>query len=1036
MPGRGERVGDAYVEIHANGDHIDEDIKKGFGKADKDVEEAGRRHNRKYGDGFADEEKRSKTLANSIRAAFGRMERNPALINSGKGLGKKLSEMISGEFDQHGVDDMVRSVGKLSLVSRRLGRDVDTSTVAIRESTKVSHGFFSSFKDGFTGIHRTTSELEGFRRKISLLDDKVDHYSDVAGRAFGRGARNDFINLFGAGVRGFALLANIVPKVTKALFFFKDGFTSIRQAMAGTEGGLSSLSAGAGAGAKAFGGLATAGIGLTAGLAALVILIGPLISLISGITAAVVALSGSLVFAAAAGVGVLAGALVPLIAGIGVLALGIFNLNSTAQKAMTAAIRPLSKELKGLTEVAGGVFAKALPQIVNELAPALSGLRPLVRGIAEALVDVGRNFANNLSSPAFETFKRDMAAFLPNAVRSLGFSLTNTFAGVGGVIRSLIPITNQFLGWLEKITQNFADWANSAKGQRELGEFFRNAADSAKSVGRFLREATVALSQLLSAGRSSGDNIFDDMANALRRFTSYLRANPNAVSNWFANGVAVARDIGHGIEGIAAAFKALDSGTNRTILQAVFKGVGFLAKGAGIEILLVTAYMRVFSGVIGAVAFGLGKTLEGIGKLTHSDGLESFGKNLAGIGSDMLDFAAHGAKAEKGADSMAKGISNANQQAEELRATLDQTTGAATRATRAFLLNQLQTSGAAQAANAYGISNRDLISATLGNAGAIDRVNAALSHAGPAANRIQNELAALGVQFDASGKVIRKNEADLTTWKEALSGIKNKDVRVAIRETGMEPTITKFKRLIETQHLTPRQVRIAAKALNVDLTKGQLQALINLSKGLGRQKPTVVPKVDHKPADKSIATITRGLHDVDHQTANPKITTNPNPVLNTVSRVLSRFGVVDRTHADPKVTAHVNGEGAISNIINLINRVHDKIVDVTVRHHETKVGANQATASGGRFNIPQIREIAEAGPEAVVPLNRPLGQVDPSVRWLSAIAQGLAPPTAAGGVFGAGRTVNIQQLQMVSASPDPRAAAAEFVNKLTSVMYA
>jgi hypothetical protein len=41
--------------------------------------------------------------------------------------------------------------------------------------------------------------------------------------------------------------------------------------------------------------------------------------------------------------------------------------------------------------------------------------------------------------------------------------------------------------------------------------------------------------------------------------------------------------------------------------------------------------------------------------------------------------------------------------------------------------------------------------------------------------------------------------------------------------------------------------------------------------------------------------------------------------------------------------------------------------------------------------------IGEAGPEAVVPLNRPLSQVDPSVRNLSAILQGKAPASSVGG---------------------------------------
>jgi hypothetical protein len=49
--------------------------------------------------------------------------------------------------------------------------------------------------------------------------------------------------------------------------------------------------------------------------------------------------------------------------------------------------------------------------------------------------------------------------------------------------------------------------------------------------------------------------------------------------------------------------------------------------------------------------------------------------------------------------------------------------------------------------------------------------------------------------------------------------------------------------------------------------------------------------------------------------------------------------------------------------------------------------------------------VGEAGREAVVPLDRPLSQVDESVRWLAAIAQGKTS-YASGGVAG-GKSLNI-----------------------------
>lgn len=84
-------------------------------------------------------------------------------------------------------------------------------------------------------------------------------------------------------------------------------------------------------------------------------------------------------------------------------------------------------------------------------------------------------------------------------------------------------------------------------------------------------------------------------------------------------------------------------------------------------------------------------------------------------------------------------------------------------------------------------------------------------------------------------------------------------------------------------------------------------------------------------------------------------------------------------------------------------------------------------ARGGIFTGPTLGMIGEAGPEAVVPLHRSLSQVDPAVRQLSAIAQGLTLPTVS-----PGRSVTAN-ITVVSPQADPRAVATETVNYLTAV---
>jgi phage-related protein len=95
-------------------------------------------------------------------------------------------------------------------------------------------------------------------------------------------------------------------------------------------------------------------------------------------------------------------------------------------------------------------------------------------------------------------------------------------------------------------------------------------------------------------------------------------------------------------------------------------------------------------------------------------------------------------------------------------------------------------------------------------------------------------------------------------------------------------------------------------------------------------------------------------------------------------------------------------------------------------------GGGGGFASGGVLLGPRRILAGEAGPEAIVPLNRALSQVDPSVRWLSAIAQNKSTPAmAGGGMVGGGRIINVEPgaIQVIGAQ-DPRRTAIEVVDRI------
>jgi hypothetical protein len=89
-------------------------------------------------------------------------------------------------------------------------------------------------------------------------------------------------------------------------------------------------------------------------------------------------------------------------------------------------------------------------------------------------------------------------------------------------------------------------------------------------------------------------------------------------------------------------------------------------------------------------------------------------------------------------------------------------------------------------------------------------------------------------------------------------------------------------------------------------------------------------------------------------------------------------------------------------------------------------------ASGGIARGPMIAGIGEAGPEAVIPLTRPLSQVDPSVRQMAAMLRGqtvVQQTKVTGAPTGPSRT-NIVYVQPTQA--DPEAVAYSVANRLAA----
>jgi len=122
----------------------------------------------------------------------------------------------------------------------------------------------------------------------------------------------------------------------------------------------------------------------------------------------------------------------------------------------------------------------------------------------------------------------------------------------------------------------------------------------------------------------------------------------------------------------------------------------------------------------------------------------------------------------------------------------------------------------------------------------------------------------------------------------------------------------------------------------------------------------------------------------------------------------------------------------------LAGRIVDAIGTIVPHVHLPNTPLPGPLALGGLVNGAQLRLVGEAGPEAVVPLTGPLNQVDPSVRWLAALARGQVPVGAGsaggGAVGGPSKTIN-NEFHITTTTTDTLGVAREMVNQMVASSY-
>lgn len=754
--------------------------------------------------------------------------------------------------------------------------------------------------------------------RVNRFNRVLDRTADLIGRSTGRGSRNDFLNFIGSMTRNVARFLFFAPK------FIATVGTEMADAFKEAGGGAAGFVAAIRTLGPRLASVATTIPIVAAALVVLFAVMGPFASLLSGLVGIVSALAGSLSFALLGGIVGVIGALAPLAAGIGVTILALTNLTDEMKDRLRKQVKPLTDEFKELGQAAAGALTRDVAEQAKGLTSVLESARPLVVRIAAAVRNMASEWIEMMQGPGFRDWMKSMETFMPRAIRTLGRIAANTTAALGGMFEAAIPFIEDFLGWLERVTEKWSEWANSIEGQQQFADFLDDAAESAKSVRNFLGAIVGFLAEIFDSGREAGDNIFDKMAGAFEGWTEHLEKNPDILEDWYEHAENLADSIGDAVVAIGEFFDELDDAENRRAINDILDLVDHFATLLGIlesmntlgnplQLMIgpVGTLVRLFERLTGLDVTGWFEDLVGFDLGTLWDAfqfdlegwLEPF-RNLGGRIALMIGRIDWGQ-----------------------------------------MLHGLAAIPAQVLAYFTGLGAR-----IIRRVGSIDW------------GRLARGIAAVPVAIVAeftglAGRII--NRVGTPDWTRLLVGIARIPIRIV------------------------NQFSSTARDIINRITPVSWGDLLN---GIGGVVDDLVAAF-------------RGI----------------------AGRIVDAIGTIRPRFSLPSLGDLIPGRSASGGIYGSGSEGGGG-------------GGGGSYAEGGLLHSARYILAGEAGPEAIVPLNRPLDQVDPSVRALSAIAQGLVTNTGER-VISSGKTIDASNWTIVTPSSDARAVANETLNYLVATTY-
>ncbi len=234
-----------------------------------------------------------------------------------------------------------------------------------------------------------------------------------------------------------------------------------------------------------------------------------------------------------------------------------------SQKKFATFISELKPKVDEIKEAAAGAFLPKLQEGIELVAD--KGFPVIKQGVTEvgdALGDASISIAEAITEAGN---LKDLATVFTNSatnIRTLGDIVGNVYGIILSTLIALQPLTERFLGFLEKVTDDFETSLDTEEGKKKLEEFFNTAGDVAAEIGQVFKEAFGSLGVIIKANvgpGTGGQLLLDWLETSLKDFKEFGKTveGQDQLKKFFKdsaeNGIAAAEAIGgYGLEVIKA----------------------------------------------------------------------------------------------------------------------------------------------------------------------------------------------------------------------------------------------------------------------------------------------------------------------------------------------------------------------------------------------------------------------------------------------------------------------------------------------------